>query len=444
MPIVGCDKPLEDDRWYRQGGMAVATLRSALGSARLQIDRRTRQIFGLLASEGYKGVVDRVRAKASESIKPRNITWEVFPEDVIAADLERRAPISVPKTVAGEPIRINWVMGPAGPGSGGHTTISRIINYLQAKGYDNRVYFYNVYGGDQKYYEFLARTHYGITCDIGNVRAGMVDAHAVVATSWPSAYAVYNARSAGKRFYFVQDYEPYFYPVGTNSALAENTYRMGFHGITAGRWLADKLSREFGMETDHFPFGCDTARYRRDPSARRSGIAFYARRETPRRAVELGLLALELFAKRQPQIEVHLFGSDIVDVPFKFIDHGVASPDRLNDIYNACFAGLTLSLTNVSLVPHEMLACGCIPIVNDADHNRLVLANPSVRYASLTPHSLAAALEAVVCAPDFDAISSNAAASVLSTSWDTAGAAVEEAICRSLLTAIEPVSIPLG
>ena len=81
----------------------------------------------------------------------------------------------------------------------------------------------------------------------------MADAHAVVATGWPSAYAVYNARCAGKRFYFVQDYEPYFEPVGANSVLAENTYRMGFHAITAGQWLAEKLSREFGMKADYFP-----------------------------------------------------------------------------------------------------------------------------------------------------------------------------------------------
>ncbi|PTM97183.1 rhamnosyltransferase WsaF family glycosyltransferase [Mycoplana dimorpha] len=423
---------VEVARWQKQGRK---TLGSALSSTRLQIERRTRQIYNLLTNEGFTAVADRVRAKAVDWIKPRKFTWEVRPEDVIAADLERRPLNCLLPIVADQPIMINWVMVPAGPGSGGHTTISRIIRYLQAKGHKNRVYFYDPYGGDQKYYEHLARQHYGITCEIGWVRNGMSDAHAVVATSWPSAYAVYNAGTAGKRFYFVQDYEPYFYPVGTNSALAENTYRMGFHGITAGRWLADKLSREFGMDTDSFPFGCDTARYHYEASARRSGIAFYARPETPRRAVELGLLALELFAKRQPGIELHLFGTDMAGTSLKFIDHGVASPEKLNDVYNSCRAGLALSLTNVSLVPHEMLACGCIPVVNDAGHNRMVLDNPYVRYAPLTPSGLAAALDDVVCAPDADAHSKRAAASVLTMSWDTAGAAVEEALYRSLLRA---------
>ncbi|WP_018099685.1 hypothetical protein [Sinorhizobium meliloti] len=306
------------------------------------------------------------------------------------------------------------------------------MDYLQARGYTNRLYFYDPFRGDHKYYEALFRKHYGINCEVGNVRAGMVDAHAVVATNWPSAYAVYNARTAGKRFYFVQDYEPYFYPASTNSVLAENTYRMGLHGITAGRWLADKLSHEFGMEADHFPFGCDTARYFPDPSAKRSGVVFYARAATPRRAVELGLLALELFAKRHPHIELHLFGADIGGLPFKFVNHGVVTPEELNEIYNHCLAGLSLSLTNVSLVPHEMLACGCIPVVNDDHRNRVVLDNPYVRYAPLTPHSLAAALEAVVNMHDVEALSRRAAASMLSTSWDTAGAMVDAVFRRAL------------
>jgi hypothetical protein len=92
---------------------------------------------------------------------------------------------------------------------------------------------------------------------------------------------------------------------------------MGFHGITAGKWLAQKLSREYGMQADYFPFGCDTSLYRRDPACRRSGVAFYVRTGTPRRGTELGLLALELFAKREPQVQIHLFGERLEDLTIK-------------------------------------------------------------------------------------------------------------------------------
>jgi len=404
----------------------------SFSSARLEINRRSRQVYATLAKDGYGTLLDRTRQKISDWIRPQRYDWPVFPEDVVKADLMRGPSAPVRRIEENEPIAINWVTGPASAGSGGHTTIARMIEYLQAKGHINRLYLYDPYSADQKYYEDILRKHFGITCEIGNVRTGMVDAHAVIATNWPSAYAVFNARSAGRRFYFVQDYEPYFYPTGTASVLAENTYRMGFHGITAGPWLAEKLSHEFGMETSSFPFGCDVAHYRRLPNARRSGVAFYARQSTPRRAVELGFLALEIFANRNPNIDLHLFGQDIAGLPFRFINHGTVTPAKLNEIYNQCIAGLSLSLTNTSLVPHEMLAAGCIPVVNDDQKNHAVLNNPHIRYASLAPHALAAEIEAIVTMPGREAASIQAAESVAFTSWSAAGAAVEAALYAAL------------
>lgn len=411
---------------------------SILRAAGVEMARRSRQLGGILATSGYRGLINRMRTKASEWIRPSDLVWPLFPEDAITADLSRPPFACARRTNLTGPILVNWVMSPPGIGSGGHTTIFRIIKYLEQHGYRNRIYFYNPHGGDLEYYRGIVRNFYGCTSEIADVGKGMIDADAIVATAWPSAYAVYNSRSAGKRFYFVQDYEPYFYPVSTNSVLAENTYRMKFQGITAGRWLAEKLSRDFGMDADFFPFGCDTNRYRRDPSATRSGVAFYARLGTPRRAVELGLLALEVFAKRHPKVDLHLFGQDLGKLPFRYVNHGNTTPDRLNEIYNRSFAGLSLSLTNVSLVPYEMLASGCIPIVNDAEHNRMVLDNPHIQYAPPTPLALVDALEAVMKRPDLEAESARGAASVGYTPWDTAGAAVDAILRRTLAQAPQP------
>lgn len=336
----------------------------------------------------------------------------------------------------GTPTFINWVTTPAGRGSGGHTTLFRVIRYLEAHGYRNRVYFYDVYRADQRYYASIARNYYGFHGEIADVTEGMKDAHAVVATSWQTAYPVFNSRCAGKRFYFVQDFEPYFYPAGSYSVLAENTYRMGFHAITAGRWLAQKLRAEFEMEADAFDFGCDTTHYYRQESQRirRSGVVFYARPEAARRGFELGLLALEMFSARNPDIEIHFYGEKIPGLRFRATNHGRVPPEQLNQIYNQCYAGLSLSLTNVSLVPHEMLAAGCIPVVNDAAHNRTVLDNPFVRYVSPRPEALAAELEALVTKVDFESMSRAAAASVRAASWDEAGATVDAIFRRALET----------
>jgi len=409
-------------------------MNSLIEGAQRQLGRRYRQFRELLAVEGPRGITDRARTVAARYLSSKDVVMPVGRADVLAADLSKRFQAAVPKVISGQPIIINWVTIPAGAGSGGNTTMFRMIRYLEMHGYVNRVYFYNVYRGDYRYYESIARNSYNFDGKIARLEGGMEDAHAVVATSWATAYPVFNSCCSGKRFYFVQDFEPYFYAVGALSFLAENTYRMGFHAITAGRWLAEKLSAEFEMAADFFDFGCDLARYRRFPNSRRNGVVFYARPEAARRGFELGLMAIEMFAARHPEIEIHFYGKKMGKLSFRFVDHGRITPDELNLIYNRCYAGLSLSLTNVSLVPHEMLAAGCIPVVNDAVHNRIVLDNAFVCYSPPYPKALVEALEALVVTTNFDELSQAAAASVRSVTWDDAGAKVDTILRRALET----------
>jgi|SRR5882762_2248755 hypothetical protein len=81
---------------------------------------------------------------------------------------------------------------------------------------------------------------------------------------------------------------------------------------------------------------------------------------------------------RHPQIAFHLYGARVGPLPFPFRDHGLLCASELNSIHNRCFAELSLSMTNISL-PHEMLSAGCIPVVSDAEHSRVVLSNSFVR-----------------------------------------------------------------
>ena len=206
----------------------------------VQLGRRYRQVGELLAVEGLRGITERIRRAAAERIAPKNALMPVRPADVLTADVSKPFQPPIPQLLPTQPITVNWVMVPPGPRSGGHTTLFRIIRYLEARGYTNRVYFYNVYRGDHRYYESIVRTHYDFHGEVTDVDEGMKNAHAVVASAWPTAYPVFNSRCAGKRFYFVQDFEPYFYPLGALAA-AESTYRMGFHAITIGSCFAQKL-----------------------------------------------------------------------------------------------------------------------------------------------------------------------------------------------------------
>lgn len=396
---------------------------------------RTRQIGAILRADGWRGLSNRLRKLAVEQIAPKAVDLPVSAEDLQKADLAAPNSAATVPLVQGEAIRLNWLMTPPSSGSGGHTTIFRIINYLEAHGYANQVYFCDLYHADHQHYAATVRDFYGFAGPVLPSGTALDDAHGIFATSWPTAYPVFNSKCRGKRFYFVQDFEPYFHPVSSLSVLAENTYRMGFHAITAGRWLSQKLRTEYGMKADHFDFGCDVARYSRRNTGKRTGVAFYARPEASRRGYEIGIMALELLARRRPEIDFHFYGEKIGKMPFRFFDHGKIAPSQLNEIYNLCFAGLSLSLTNVSLVPHEMLAAGCIPVVNDANHNRMVLDNPFVHYAQPSPPALAAELANLADMADFAEYSRQAEASVVANTWEDAGARVDATLRNALLDA---------
>jgi len=217
-----------------------------------------------------------------------------------------------------------------------------------------------------------------------------------VATGWDTAYAVRAFSGAQHKLYFVQDYEPHFYPVGSESVLAENTYRFGFFGITAGHWLANKLAREYGMSTHPVGFGVELDRYRRlprrEPEIRR--VFFYARPPTPRRAFEIGLLVLNAVWERLPDVQFVLAGWDTAGyhIPFPHLACGTVALDDLPDLYSQCDAALVLSLTNASLLPLELMASGCAVVSNRGANVEWLLNDDVVVLAESSPERLADAV----------------------------------------------------
>jgi len=413
---------------------------TAIGGPRLI--ERVRQTSRLLRSEGVEGISARVAQRIADRLSPPG----TVSMPVTTEDLERAAQIAdagwvLPPTLAAEPgerLTIAWVSAPPGPGSGGHTTMFRMIAALEKAGHRCILYLRDRHGWALEQHERRIRAWWPwVDAEVRDAAQGIEDAHGIFATAWETAYPVLVSPARGQRFYLVQDFEPAFYPAGSEYLLAEATYRFGFHGVTAGRWLAPMLEREYGMPADPFDFGRDLS-YALDPSVspeQRNRICFYSRPGTPRRAYELAVLALELFAKRHPEVEIHFYGLEGTRLPFAVTNHGLQTPEQLNDLYNRSVAGLVLSATNVSLVPHEMLAAGCIPVVNDAEHNRVVLDNEHVAYAPASPFELARKLSEVVERPAAEraAAAQAAAASVQNASWDEAGAAVVR-IVESVVT----------
>ena len=400
---------------------------------------RARQARTLWRSEGATGISRRLRGRMAQRISPPGSS----PLPVSAEDFRRAARLIAAGTGTppplpwdgSEPLRIAWVDVPPGPGSGGQTTIYRMVAALERAGHSCSIYLLDQHGWRlDQHRQVIAEWWPDVQAGIHDVSDGIEDCHAIFATCWESVYPVLVSEALGVRFYFVQDFEPLFYAAGSESLLAEATYQLGFHGITAGRWLAEKLARDYGMECDSFDFGVDLSSYRlsgdHETDASRAGICYYCRPSTPRRAHELALAALSLFAEQHPAVDIQVYGERIGPLPFPAEHHGLLTPTELGQLYSSCVAGLTLSATNVSLVPHEMLAAGCIPVVNDAVHNRVVLDNPHVAYAQATPFALAAELGRLVSlsADERAALAKSAAASVVGWSWEDAGRVVDKAV----------------
>jgi O-antigen biosynthesis protein len=408
---------------------------------------RLRQTRRLLRAEGCSGVAARLGTRvAARLAPPGSARVPVAREDLLRAGEIAAAGWRLPPPLPvapGRPLRVAWVCSPPGPGSGGHTTMFRLVAGLEQAGHTCIVYLRDKHGWSLDQHVQTIRSWWPwVRAEVRDAADGIDDAHAIFATAWETAYPVLASPARGVRFYLVQDYEPAFHPAGSEALMAEATYRFGFHGVTAGPWLAQLVRREYGMAADHFDFGRDLA-YALDSSAdpsRRTGVCLYSRPDTPRRAFELAVLALELFAARHPEVDIHLYGIPAKRLPFGASDHGLLTPEQLNDLYNRCVAGLVLSATNVSLVPHEMLAAGCIPVVNDAEQNRMVLANDHVAYAPATPFELAEALCALVERPPAAraAAARAAAASVRGISWDDAGLVVERIVREVVQAATRP------
>ena len=82
-------------------------------------------------------------------------------------------------------------------------------------------------------------------------------------------------------------------------------------------------------------------------------------RDHARRAVPIGLMALGELRRRLPDVRIVLFGTEKApSTAFAFEHCGILSPLQLSSLYSQASVGLCLSLTNFSLMPKEMLACG--------------------------------------------------------------------------------------
>ncbi len=352
------------------------------------------KLHKLLRPDGLQ----RARAALLRSIPSKYLTVPVDMYAEYGRVLRENHPASLPARTAG-PLRIAWIVPGIVPAAGGLSTIFRVVQHLESWGHRNRVYVLgSLPSTAQQARELVCRSYFPIKAEISSVSEGIEDSDVLIATSWPTAYEARGVSNTGRKFYFVQDLEHMFYPQGGLHEFARHTYGFGFEGITAGSWLAEVLRCEFGMSCTSFSFSYDHGVYattgeRMLPRGPKR-VLFYARPATERRGFELGVLALMLLTKKVPGVELVLVGfePDSVRLPFDAITPGVLPGFKLGALYRSCDAALVLSHTNLSLLPLELMACGCAIVSNTGPNTEWLLRPENTHLADADPESLAAAL----------------------------------------------------
>ena len=356
----------------------------------------------------------------SQSHPPRPLTTEPHSGDTTA-----------PWTVA-------WVVPPWRRGSGGHTTIFRLVRQLELRGHRCAIFIFDphrqlVRGAVDMRDEI--REHFvPVEAEVFKGLDDFDSADVCVATDWRTAWPVRDLPRCREKVYLVQDHEPEFYATSAQSVWAEQTYEMGLRCIAYTPWMADVLRDRYGLVARWFECGTDLDVF---PFAGPEGrdneiVAVYARRETERRAVDLAVSGLSMLSARRPTIRPVLFGSNRpIALPFAAEDLGVVPPRRLAQLYRQSAVGVVFSLTTHSLVAHEMMASGLPTVELEGDNVGSALGAPGelVEQSARRPDAIADAIERLLDDREAAAaMARRARAFVVARTWERAGDQVEAAM----------------
>lgn len=441
-----------DRRWLRAegvrgrdlvGALAVSarhhTLRMAGAIVGTRADRLPAALRGRLSLEGRSTFVpydvpnSPLLASGAETFDSQ-WPWEFVRRSYPRRSVEVR---SHPGRPPG-PMTLAWVVPAWKVGSGGHTTIFRLVRQLELRGHSCTIHVFDPFGRERRSAGELRDEIKARFVDVeAPVFVGLDDfdsADVAIATECWTAYPVRDLPGCLEKVYLVQDDEPRFFALSAQSIWAEETYRMGYRCIAFTPWMANILTDDWGLEARWFECGTDLGTYTFGPQeAREPGlIVVYARRETERRAVDLALAGVATLVERRPGVRVVLFGSnDEVSAPFPCEDVGVLAPGELAALYRRASAGLVLSLTTHSLVAQEMMAGG-LPLVElegDNVTSALGVGGELAELAEPTPPAIAGALQRLLDEPErAAAMAGRARTFVEGRTWERAGDQVEAAL----------------
>ncbi len=259
---------------------------------------------------------------------------------------------------------------------GGQTSILRLGTELAKLGYD---VVYAVYKSQSREEMELCassnlKDYKGRMCTSKQLPSLKSDVF--VASSWDTVSFV--KKKNGYRMYFVQDYEPYFYSFGELFLMAKKTYEMGLHMVSLGAWNKEMIEKNCRVVSavDVIDFPYEKKEY---PTVERD-YAGYARKKKLVLAVYL-----KYYGKRLPCVLQYMmkelaecFLADGIALDVRYygeaksfhceggVNLGMLNKEQLFALYKEADFGVVASMSNISLVPYEMIATG-LPVIEFAD-----------------------------------------------------------------------------
>lgn len=259
--------------------------------------------------------------------------------------------------------------------AGGTRTILRLIRKTSRCGNQVAVYVMptaNRFKSGVELAKFIKDNYFDIQSSVYWNKDEIDECDAVIATFWLTAYFVKkNYNKARFHGYIIQDYEPYFYPMGAQYLKAYNSYKLGLTPITYGPKVAHIIKDHFEIKDGiYLDFSIEPSVYYDNKSDRSKTVCFLGKPDADRRCYELGVETLKRLYELRPDISIMIYGASkecYGDLPFKYENKGMMSTTDLGDMYRTSRVGLCFSTTNPSLIPYEMMKCG-LPVV-DIDFN---------------------------------------------------------------------------
>lgn len=279
----------------------------------------------------------------------------------------------------------------SGP-SGGHRKIFTVCQALEKSGKRLKIYVYT--NREPRHIKRdIVRLFGELDAEVA-VYDCKVDAHAqIICTQWKSIYDFRSVAFAGRVICFVQDFEPMFYPVGSDYMRALVAYRLGYDIVCYGAWVAAKLEDELGLKPPSIPFTLDHNVYARPEveEERDIDVLLFARPSQDRRCFGLISEGLVQLQQARPDVRIGLFGEEQYDeIDFNFTNYGIFSDvHALAALYRRAKIGICYSPTNPSQLGYEMVACGVCLIDVEVKYSDLNFGQDGfVRYCDGLPESM--------------------------------------------------------